>query len=100
MSFMVAISPFAFFFFSFFFFCALLFLTPCLLLTPSCSHAKERSLKDYRHSCKCFRIIPTFSSFDIRLADAPVGVWIGVRWLTNIVFIVGMGDLIIDILPI
>jgi len=73
---------------------------PYLLLIPSYSYAKERLLKDHHHSYKYSRIIPTFSSFNIRLADAPVSVWIGVRWLTNIVFIVGMGDLIINILPI
>jgi hypothetical protein len=51
---------------------------PYLLLVLSSSYTKERSLKDYRQSCKCSKIILIFSSFitrrDIRLADAPAGV--------------------------
>ena len=93
----VVISPFTFLFFSFFFFCALSFLISCLLLILSCSYAKEKSLKDHRHSCKCSKITLTFSSFNIRLADAPVGIQIGVRRLTNIVFVVGVGNLTINI---
>ena len=91
----VVISSFTFFFFVFFFLYILSFFTAL-----SYSYAKERSLKDHRHFCKCFRITLTFSSFNIRLADTPVGVQIGVRQLTNVMFIVGVGNLIVNILPI
>ena len=99
----VAISPFTFFSFTFFF-CASSFFILRLLLVLNCSYAKERLLKDYYQSCKCSEITPTFSSFvigrDICSADIPVGVQIGVRWLTDIVFIEGVGNLIINTSPI
>jgi len=99
----VVISLFTFFFFAFFL-CTLSIFTPSLLLVLSCSYAKERLLKDHRQSHKCSEITLTFSSFvterNIRLADAPVSVWIGVRWLTNVVFIEGVGNSIVNILPV
>ena len=95
----VVISPFTCFFF-FFFFYALSFLTPCLLLILSYSYTKKRLLKDHRHFCKCSRITLIFSFFNIRLANTLVSVQTGVRQLTNIIFIVGVRNLIINILPV
>jgi len=95
----VVINPFAFFFFAFFYY-TLLFLTPCLLLILSYSYTKERSLKDHCHSCKCSKITLTFSSFNICLVNALVSVWIGISRLTNVVFVVGVGNLIVDTSPV
>ena len=100
----VAVSYFTFFFFAFFFFYTSLFFIPCLLLLLNCSYIKKRLLKDQCHFYKYFKITLTFSSFiterDIYLTDTLVGVQIGVRQLTSVIFIVGAGDLIINILPV
>ena len=99
----VVTSLFTFFFFAFFFYTSSIFI-PSLLLVLSYSYTKERSLKDHRQSCKYSKITLTFSSFitrcDIYLADALVSVQIGVRRLTNIMFIEGVGNLIVNILSI
>ena len=99
----VVISPFTFCSLAFFF-CALLFFTLYLLLVLNYSYTKERLLKDHCQSYKCFKITLTFSSFvirrNIRLADTPVSIQIGVCQLTNVIFIEGVGNSIINILPI
>ena len=99
----LAISPFTFLFFNFFF-CTFSFFTPSLLLVLNCSYAKERLPKDYCQSHKYSKITLSFSSFvtgcDIRSADALVSIQIRVCWLTNIMFIEGVGNLIVNILPV
>ena len=96
---MIAISPFAFFFFY-----TLSSLIPYLLLMLSCSHTKERLLKDYRQSRKYSEITLTFSFFvsgrDIRLVDILISIQIGICWLTDVIFIVRVGNLIVNISPI
>ena len=85
--------------FTFFFFFKL-----CFLLVLSCSYAKERLLKVHCQSCKCFATTLTFSFFitkcDICLVDVLASIWTGVRWLTSVIFVVGAGDSIVDILPV
>ena len=99
----VTISLFAFFFFTFFFYTLFIFM-PFLLLVLSYNHTKKKLPKDHRQSHKCSKITLIFSSFiakrDIRLTDTPVSVQIGVRQLTNIIFIKGVGNSIINILLI
>ena len=77
---------------------------PYLLLPLNYSYIKERLLKDQFYSHKYSKITLTFSFFvtgrDIRLADTPVSVWIGICWLTGVMFVVGAGGSIIDILPV